>query len=147
MPLIHSARFIYTINYYICPKYILNVVRLGVSWYRAYLTIVHAPCTNTHLKAQSRYRNSAVFHTVRAGAYWHEVNGMYPCAFVVRSKWFMILCHTIKFLFLFSLLDPKQYLYLKFQALHTLGDSLSFLYAVSTKDNKGLRNFQVTSRH
>jgi len=51
------------------------------------------------LKIQNHYLSLFLFHTVRAGAYWHKIDGIYTFAFAEKMEWSIISCHAIKFLF------------------------------------------------
>ena len=51
------------------------------------------------LKIQNHYLSLVLFHTVRAGAYWRKIDGIYTFAFAEQMEWSIISCHAIKFLF------------------------------------------------
>ena len=50
------------------------------------MTIAHALLQNTHFKVQSQYLSLVLFHTVRSGAYWHKIDGIYACTFAEQKK-------------------------------------------------------------
>ena len=43
-------------------------------------------CRNPHFKVQDPYSSHVVFHTVRAGVYWHKEDDTYACAFAEPTK-------------------------------------------------------------
>ena len=116
IPNIHSTRFMFSSNIYTYkaafwsfpPFGTLNCVLMRHIWQLRMRSF-----RKTHFKVQ-RY---VMFHAVRAGAYWHKIDGIYACVFAEQTKHFIIsyrpigFYHHLSFYLLFPIPSLKLRLY------------------------------------
>ena len=100
IPFFHSARLtvsrisIYTQQ---CCSNFPHMVRSSVSSYCIYLRVAHALLPKESLQGQSHYLCLVLFHTVRAGEYWHKTNSISACAFAKPKILWIIPCRPVEF--------------------------------------------------
>ena len=100
IPFFHSARLkvsrilIYTQQ---CSSNFPHMVRSSVSSYFIYLTVAHALLQKEAVQGHSHYLCLVLFHTVRAGEYWHKTNGISACAFAKQKILRIIPCRPVEF--------------------------------------------------